>query len=105
MSDQPQAPQIEIEIDDETAKGRYSNLALISHSETEFLIDFTMLQPQPRKTKVHTRIVSSPVHLKRLLWALQDNVSKYEERFGEIPAGPKQGDAASEQGEPVRFYQ
>lgn len=105
MSEQPQNPQIEIEIDEETAKGRYSNLALISHSETEFLIDFTMLQPQPRKTKVHTRIISSPVHLKRLLWALQDNLSKYEERFGEIPAGAKPGGDPAENGNPGRFYQ
>jgi len=101
MSDQQnqQTQQIQIEIDEETAKGRYSNLAMISHSETEFLLDFTMLQPQPQKTKVHTRIISSPIHLKRLLLALQDNITKYEERFGEIETGKPATP------EPAPFYQ
>jgi len=105
MEQQNQGPQIQIEIDDETAKGVYSNLALISHSETEFILDFTFLQPNPNKAKVRTRIVSSPLHLKRLLWALEDNVRRYEERFGEIQAGPKPGDAATESAKPVDFYQ
>ncbi|PCI34967.1 MAG: hypothetical protein COB53_11405 [Elusimicrobia bacterium] len=98
MSEQ-QGQQLQIEIDDETAKGRYSNLAMISHSETEFLLDFTMLQPQNQKTKVHTRIISSPIHLKRLLLALQDNISKYEERFGEIQVGKQTPP------EPAQIYQ
>ncbi|MFH1724109.1 MAG: DUF3467 domain-containing protein [Elusimicrobiota bacterium] len=94
-------PEIQIQIDDVTARGVYTNLAFISHSETEFLIDFTLLQPQSRKTKVLTRIISSPVHAKRLLWALQDNVARYEERFGTIAAGEKPGGPAK----PVDFYQ
>ena len=105
MSEQPRQPEIQIDIDDETAKGIYSNLALVSHSETEFLIDFTMLQPQPRKTKIHTRIISSPVHLKRLVWALSDNIAKYEERFGEIAAGQKPSEPQPAPGGPAGFYQ
>ena len=83
----PQEPQIQIEVDDATSRGVYSNLALIAHSETEFVLDFIFLQPQNPKAKVLSRIVSSPGHAKRLLWALKDNIEKYEARFGPIRAG------------------
>lgn len=76
--------QFQVEIDEQTARGHYSNLAFISHSETEFVFDFVFLQPQTSKTKVLTRIVSSPIHAKRLLGALRDNIQKYESRFGAI---------------------
>lgn len=79
---------LQVEIDEAVARGVYTNLALITHSETEFLLDFLFLQPQTPKTKVLTRLISSPVHAKRLLWALQDNIEKYETRHGAIPAGP-----------------
>lgn len=94
-------PEIQIEMDEATARGVYTNLAFISHSETEFLLDFTFLQPQTPKTRVHTRIISSPLHAKRLLWALQDNISKYEARFGKVPAGEEPGPAPK----PAGFYQ
>lgn len=77
-------PEIQIEIDDASAQGIYANLAMIGHSENEFIIDFIFLQPQAPKAKVRSRIITSPGHAKRLLAALQDNVSKYEARFGEI---------------------
>ena len=80
-------PEIKIEIDDTTARGTYTNLAFITHSETEFIMDFTFLQPQAAKTKVLARLVSSPVHAKRLLWALKDNIEKFEARFGPIAEG------------------
>ena len=92
-----QNPQpLQIEIDENVARGTYTNLALITHSETELLIDFLFLQPQTPKTKVLSRIITSPVHAKRFLAALQDNIAKYEARFGPInaaqpaqqPAGP-----------------
>lgn len=92
---------LQVEIDDTTARGVYTNLALITHSETEFLFDFIFLQPQAPKTKVLTRVVSSPVHAKRLLWALKDNIEKYEARFGPIAAGENPGDAPNR----VGFYQ
>ncbi|MFI5347246.1 MAG: DUF3467 domain-containing protein [Elusimicrobiota bacterium] len=85
MEQNPQ--QLQIEIDENVARGTYTNLALITHSETEMLIDFLFLQPQTPKTKVLTRIVTSPVHAKRFLAALQDNIAKYEARFGVINAG------------------
>lgn len=84
---------LQVEIDEAVARGVYTNLALITHSETEFLLDFLFLQPQTPKTKVLTRLISSPVHAKRLLWALQDNIEKYEARHGTIPAGPAGGDS------------
>jgi len=80
-------PQLQIEIDENVARGTYTNLALIAHSETEFLLDFLFLQPQTPKTKVLARVVTSPVHAKRFLAALQENVAKYEARFGPINAG------------------
>jgi hypothetical protein len=76
--------QIQIEIDDTTAQGVYSNLATISHSETEFTLDFIYVQPQQPKAKLRARIISSPVQTKKLLQALVDNVNKYEQQFGEI---------------------
>lgn len=84
---EPNQPQLQIEIDEAVARGTYTNLALIAHSETEFLLDFLFLQPNSPKTKVLARIVSSPVHTKRFLAALQDNIAKYEARFGPIDAG------------------
>mgnify|MGYP001599934179 CR=1 FL=1 len=84
--DQQNQP-LQVDIDDATARGTYTNLALITHSETEFLLDFLFIQPQSPKSKVLTRIVTSPIHAKRLLWALKDNIDKYESRFGAIAAG------------------
>ncbi|MDE2314753.1 MAG: DUF3467 domain-containing protein [Elusimicrobia bacterium] len=95
-------PQLQIEIDEPTARGVYANLALITHSETEFVLDFLFLQPQNPKAKVLTRIVSSPVHAKRLLWALKDNIEKFESRFGAIAAGEP---APAGGQKPVGFYQ
>jgi uncharacterized protein DUF3467 len=98
MADEKPA-QLQIEIDEATARGAYANLALITHSETEFVLDFMFLQPQTPKTRVISRVVTSPVHAKRLLAALQDNVRKYESRFGEIKAEPQPAGAA-----PGRYF-
>ncbi len=85
--DKPQSKQqIQISIDDDIAQGVYSNLATISHSQGEFTFDFIYLQPQAPKAKVRSRIVTSPSHAKRFLKALQDNIEKYEARFGGIKA-------------------
>lgn len=83
---------LKIEIDDAVARGIYTNLALLTHSETEFILDFLFIQPQTPKTKVLTRLVTSPVHAKRLLAALSDNLAKYEARFGPVAAGKAQPD-------------
>lgn len=88
MKQEPeQSGQLQIEIDDATARGVYANLALIAHSETEFLLDFLFIQPHSPKAKVLTRVITSPAHLKRLVAALKDNLDKYEARFGPVAAG------------------
>lgn len=79
-----QQPAINIEISEEIAEGIYSNLAIISHSNSEFVVDFIRLMPNVPKAKVKARIILTPQHAKRLLFALKDNVQKYEMQFGKI---------------------
>ena len=76
--------QINIELSEEIAEGVYANLAMIAHSNSEFVIDFIRLMPGVPKAKVKSRIVITPEHAKRLLNALSDNITKYEETFGPI---------------------
>jgi len=83
----PKGPKIQLQMDEQTALGRYSNLVLINHTENEFLLDFAFLQPGNPKAKVVARIISSPRHTKRLLRALQKNIDRFEERFGEVDVG------------------
>ena len=83
--------QLSIEIKPEVAKGHYSNLAIISHSHSEFILDFATSLPGPQKPEVGSRIIMTPEHAKRLLNALADNISKYESQFGQISLGGKQG--------------
>ncbi|HBU69677.1 MAG TPA: DUF3467 domain-containing protein [Elusimicrobia bacterium] len=85
-------PDIQIEIDEATAQGVYSNLAMIGHSENEVVLDFIFLQPQAPKAKVRSRVITSPAHAKRLLAALQDNIAKYEAKFGPIKAAQQKAD-------------
>ncbi len=85
---------IQIQLDEDTAQGAYANLAMVNHSETEFVLDFIYVQPQQPKAKVRARIISSPKHTKRLLEALKENVAKHEKRFGKIDiSGPSPQDA------------
>ena len=76
--------QINIELSEEIAEGVYANLAMIAHSNSEFVIDFIRLMPGVPKAKVKSRIVITPEHAKRLLNALSDNITKYEDTFGPI---------------------
>jgi len=76
--------QINIELSEEIAEGVYSNLAMIAHSNSEFVIDFIRLMPGVPKAKVKARIVITPEHAKRLLAALEENIRKYEDTFGSI---------------------
>jgi len=76
--------QINIEISDEVGEGIYSNLAIITHSPAEFIIDFVKMMPGVPKAKVKSRIILTPQHAKRLYKALKENVSKYETMHGEI---------------------
>ncbi len=85
MADKKQSQnQINIELTDEVAEGIYSNLAIISHSHSEFVVDFVRLMPNVPKAKVKSRIILTPQHAKRLLKALEDNVKKFENQFGSI---------------------
>lgn len=77
-------PQLQIQIDEATSQGNYVNLTLVNHTETEFVLDFIYVQPLEPRAKVRSRILSSPKHAKRLLLALQENVTRYEARFGNI---------------------
>lgn len=74
----------QIEIKEDIAEGIYSNLAIITHSSSEFVIDFVRIMPNVPKAKVKSRIVMTPEHAKRLLRALSENISKYEMHFGRI---------------------
>lgn len=76
--------EIKIELTPEVANGHYSNLAVISHSAGEFFIDFISVAPNMPQAKVQTRVIMTPENTKNLLYALRDNVSKYEKTFGEI---------------------
>ena len=76
--------QLKIELTPEVAEGIYSNLAIITHSSAEVVLDFIRVLPGVPKANVKSRIVLAPEHAKRLLFALQDNVMKYEKAFGPI---------------------
>lgn len=76
--------QIQIELSDEIAQGTYSNLAIISHSSSEFVLDFVRIVPGTPKAKVKSRIILTPEHAKRLLLALKDNIDKFESINGTI---------------------
>jgi hypothetical protein len=97
--------QIQVELTDEIAQGTYANLAIIAHSSSEFILDFIRIVPGVQKAKVKSRIILAPDNAKRLLFALQDNIQKFEEMnksegrnnntFGELlpPIGGVPGEA------------
>ena len=76
--------QLNIELSEEVADGIYSNLAIITHSNSEFIVDFIKVMPGMPKAKVKSRIVLTPQHAKRLMHALKDNISKFEQAHGQI---------------------
>lgn len=76
--------QLNIELTPEVAEGIYSNLAIISHSSSEFVLDFIRIMPGTPKANVKSRIILTPEHAKRLMFALQDNIAKYESQNGKI---------------------
>src|SRR5512146_1506106 len=108
MADKPTTPpaqtiQIQLELDPATANGMFVNSAFVNHTETEFTLDLIYVQPNPPgpaggplKATVRARAITTPKHMKRLLLAIQDNLGKYEARFGQVdlgdaphfPAGP-----------------
>ena len=84
MSDKKEKKQVSIELPEELAQGLYSNLAVVNHSQTEFVVDFISMMPGMPKAKVKSRVVLTPQHTKLLLRVLVDNVKKYESQFGVI---------------------
>lgn len=85
--------QLDIELNHEVAQGTYANLAIISHSTSEFIVDFVRIMPGVPKAEVKSRIILTPEHAKRLMLALQDNIRKYEQNNGTIrmPEGTPSG--------------
>jgi hypothetical protein len=84
MDNSNQQEQINIELDEKIAEGVYSNLAIINHSSTEFVLDFVAIMPGVPKAKVKSRIVLTPQHAKRLLKAIGENIHRFEIAHGEI---------------------
>ncbi|MEQ9262651.1 MAG: DUF3467 domain-containing protein [Owenweeksia sp.] len=76
--------QMNVELTEEVAEGIYSNLAIINHSASEFVLDFIKVMPGVPKAKVKSRIVLTPQHAKRFLRAMQDNIARFESQHGEI---------------------
>jgi len=93
--------QINIELNDEVAEGTYSNLAIITHSNAEFIIDFIRVMPGVPKAKVKSRVILTPQHAKRLLMALKDNISKFESIHGPIKEGEAMGGMPMNFGSPA----
>jgi hypothetical protein len=97
MSDKPSSPpggpagphavQLQIEIDPATAQGAFINMAMVNHTDTEFTLDLVYVQPQQPRATVRARAITTPKHMKRLMLAIQDNLRRYEERFGPIELG------------------
>ena len=86
---------LELELTPDTAEGVYSNLAVISHSSSEFIVDFARIMPGVKKAPIKSRIILTPEHAKRLLFALQDNMAKYEAQYGKINLNGKQRGTAT----------
>lgn len=91
FEDESTENQLNIEISEEMADGIYSNLAIISHSNSEFVLDFLRLVPNVPKAKVKSRIVLTPQHAKRFMKAMIENIKRYEAQFGNIVESDQQG--------------
>ena len=85
MTDGPEKMKISYQVDPSAERGVYTNSVTILHSETEFLFDFGLSMPGPKPLiKIFTRVLTCPQHAKRILQALNENIRKYEEKFGTI---------------------
>ena len=97
MENENKNNQLQIELKEDVAKGTYANLAIITHSTSEFIIDFVYVLPGLPKAGVQSRIVMTPENAKRLMYALQDNMIKYERNFGTVKM-PEERNANNENG-------
>ena len=91
MKDQEKQKQINIQIDGDVGSGEYSNFVVITHSPAEFVLDFTRIMPGVPKAKINSRIIMAPPHAKAFLNALNDNVNRYEKKYGDIKIQGKEG--------------
>ena len=81
--DKSKSQQIKIEFNEESTSVEYSNFVVVTHSAAEFVLDYIRILPGMIKAKVKSRFIMSPMHVKTLMFALQDNIKKYEDKFGE----------------------
>ena len=91
MAEEKKQQGINIEVSEETAEGVYSNLAIITHSSSEFILDYIRIMPGVPKGKVKSRIIMTPEHAKKLHRALSDNLAKYEGSYGKIKESEQLG--------------
>ena len=84
MEEAPQDGKLNIELSEEVADGEYSNLVIISHSNSEFVLDFVKVMPGMPKAKVKSRVLMTPQHAKRLHRALEENINRFESQHGSI---------------------
>ena len=87
MDNNDNKKQLNFELKPEIAQGTYSNLAIITHSPNEFIVDFAQMMPGTPKAKVRSRVILNPLNAKRLYKALADNIAKYEQQYGTITDG------------------
>ena len=92
MARNEQSKEIDIELGEETALGEYANLCIISHSTSEFVLDFIRMMPGVPKAKVRSRVILTPEHAKRLLLSLKENIERYETVLGPIPLPEQQSE-------------
>jgi hypothetical protein len=90
----PQEVKLEIQLDEDIAQGAYVNLAVVNHNDSEFVVDLIFVQPQAPRAKVRSRVILSPQHAKRFTAALQENINRYEQNFGEIAPAQQPADDA-----------
>ena len=83
-NNQNQDQNVNIQLNEMVAAGIYANLALVNHSPSEFVVDFIQLMPGVQQANVRSRVILAPLHAKRVLTALQQNITNYEQQFGEI---------------------
>jgi hypothetical protein len=97
MAEEQEDNQFNVELPEAVAEGIYSNLAIITHSNTEFVLDFIQVMPGVPRARVKSRVLLTPQHAKRLMKALTDNISKFEGQHGKIEEG------SSMEGFPIHF--
>ena len=86
MDNKKQEQGLQLELNEQIADGVYSNLVIVSHSDSEIIFDFARMLPGKPKARIHSRVILNPKNAKLFLNAFQDNIDKYEKKFGAIKA-------------------